>query len=106
MTTAMIHVIATVELRPGRRDDFLAEFRKIVPKVLAEEGCLGYEPTVDLATGLPAQPGARDDVATIVERWESLEHLKAHLSAPHMAEYRGRVKDMVVKTTLAVLTPA
>src|SRR5690606_8212723 len=29
----MIHVIATVELHPGTRDKFLAEFRKLVPEV-------------------------------------------------------------------------
>ena len=101
----MIHVIATIELQPGRRDAFLAEFRKLVPLVLAEDGCVAYGPTIDLATGLSAQPAVRDDVATIVEAWESLPHLNAHLAAPHMLEYRTRVKDLVVKTVLSVLTP-
>ena len=27
----MIHVIVTVELHEGRRDDFLEEFHKVVP---------------------------------------------------------------------------
>ena len=51
----MIHVIATIELHPGRRADFLREFHRIVPAVLAENGCLDYGPTVDLATGLSAR---------------------------------------------------
>ena len=102
----MIHVIATIELKSGRRDEFLAEFRKLVPLVLAEDGCLEYGPTVDTASGLAVQPAVRDDVATIVEKWASLDHLKAHLAAPHMAEYRERVKGLVVATTLAVLSPA
>lgn len=102
----MIHVIATIEVRPGRRDAFLGEFRNLVPLVLAEEGCIEYGPAVDVASGLTAQPAVRDDVATVVEKWESLDHLKAHLSAPHMIDYRGRVKDLVVTTTLAVLAPA
>ncbi len=37
---------------------------------------------------------------------ESVEHLKQHLVAPHMEEYRPKVKDMVVKTTLVILAPA
>jgi quinol monooxygenase YgiN len=102
----MIHVIATVELRAGQRDAFLAEFRKIVPLVHAEEGCLEYGPTVDLSSGLSAQQAVRPDFVTIVEKWESLEHLMRHVSAPHMAEYRPKVKDMVVATVLTVLEPA
>ena len=102
----MIHVIATIELHPGRREAFLAEFRKLVPLVLAEEGCVAYGPTVDVASGISAQPPVRPDVVTVVETWESLDHLRAHLAAPHMLEYRTRVKEMVVKTTLSVLEPA
>jgi len=29
----MVHVIATVELAPGTREKFLAEFRKLIPDV-------------------------------------------------------------------------
>ena len=46
----MIHVIATVELNPGTRDKFLAEFRKIIPDVKAEAGCIEYGPAIDAET--------------------------------------------------------
>lgn len=101
----MLHVIATIELYPGTREAFLAEFRKIVPAVRAEAGCLDYGPTVDATTGIPAQGSARPDVVTVVERWESLEHLQAHLVAPHMVEYRPKVKDFVKSVTLQILEP-
>jgi quinol monooxygenase YgiN len=102
----MIHVIATIEIREGQREAFLAEFRKIIPLVRAEAGCLAYGPTVDLpATGLPLQVPPRDNVVTIVEQWESLEALQAHLQAPHMLAYRPRVKDLVVSTRLHLLQP-
>jgi quinol monooxygenase YgiN len=45
-------------------------------------------------------------VVTVVESWESLDHLRRHLSAPHMQDYRPRVKDLVVKAALAILEPA
>ncbi|AGA31058.1 putative quinol monooxygenase [Singulisphaera acidiphila] len=102
----MIHVIATIELHAGQRDAFLGEFRKIVAPVLAEPGCLEYGPTLDTVTDIGAQLPARADVVTIVEKWESVEHLKQHLVAPHMEAYRPKVKDMVVKTTLVILDPA
>jgi quinol monooxygenase YgiN len=102
----MICVIATIEVAEGRRDDFLAEFRRIVPLVLAEEGCLEYGPMVDVPTELGAQAPARNHVVTVVEKWESVEALEAHLMAPHMIEYRKRVKPLVRGSSLQVLRPA
>jgi quinol monooxygenase YgiN len=102
----MIHVIAAIEIAPGRRDDFLAEFHKVVPLVQQENGCLEYGPTIDVPTDIPAQPAPRADVVTVVEKWESLDALKAHLVAPHMNEYRERVKDLVKGATIHVLEPA
>ena len=102
----MIHVLATVEIVPGRREDFLAEFRRVMPAVHQEAGCLEYGPAIDVPTGLAAQAPLRPDVAVIVEKWETLDALKAHLAAPHMAEYRARVKDLVQRVSLQVLQPA
>ena len=102
----MLHVVATIELAGGARDRFLAEFSRIVPLVRAEDGCLAYQATVDLATGLAAQPPVRPDLVVVVEQWRDLPALEAHLAAPHMTAYRARVKDLVVQTTLQVLTPA
>ena len=101
----MIYVIASVELKQGRRNDFVDEFRKIVPFVREEEGCLEYGPTVDVDTNISAQGDARENVVTVVEKWESIEALEAHLIAPHMIEYRGKVKDMVASTQLRILEP-
>jgi quinol monooxygenase YgiN len=102
----MIHVIATIELHPGRRDAFLAEFRRVVPDVLAEPGCIEYGPAIDAETDVTAQLPPRPDVVTIVEKWESLDHLKAHLAAPHMQAYRPRVKDLITLSSLVILSPA
>ncbi len=102
----MIHVIATIELTAGTRQPFLAEFHRVVPLVKEEAGCLDYGPTIDVPTGLSAQPPVREDVVTVVERWESLEALRAHLAAPHMQDYRARVKNYVVRTQIQVLQPA
>ena len=102
----MIYVIATAELLPGCRDKFLAEFHKIVPAVLAEQGCIEYGPTVDAQTDIGPQRPTGADVVTIVEKWESVDALKAHLVAPHMQEYLPKVKDLVKSTTLHILEPA
>src|SRR5437870_4668204 len=102
----MIHVIATIEVVAGKRDEFLAEFRKNVPAVKAENGCLEYGPAIDLQTDIAAQIPVRPQVVTVVEKWADLAALKAHLTAPHMWSFRARVKDLVVKTSLQILQPA
>jgi len=45
----MIHVLATIELKPEKRGDFLKRVYQLVPKVKAEKGCLEYGPAVDAA---------------------------------------------------------
>jgi len=102
----MIRVLATIDLQPGTRDKFLAIFGRLVPKVLAEAGCVDYAPFVDLPTSLAIQLPQRPDTVTIVEQWTDLGALQSHLAAPHMAEYRQEVQDMVRQVTLQVIQPA
>jgi quinol monooxygenase YgiN len=101
----MIHVIATIRTAAGRRDDVLAAFGQLVPLVRAEAGCLEYGATVDVEAGIDGQPPVRDDVVTVVEKWESAAELRDHLAAPHMLEHRDRVKDLVVGVEIRVLEP-
>lgn len=102
----MIHVIATIEVTAGRRDDLIAEMAKVVPLVQDEDGCLEYGPALDVETNIGAQPAVRQNVITMMEKWESLEALEQHLVAPHMMEYRERVKEMVQGVSIQVLEPA
>src|SRR5438045_2772241 len=102
----MIVVIATIEVAEGRRDAFLAEFHRVVPLVRAEAGCHEYFPTVDAAVTLGIPTPQRANTVVIVEKWESLDALRAHLAAPHMVEYRVRVKELVRGVQLQVLQPA
>ena len=102
----MIHVIATVELNPGTRDKFLAEFRKIIPDVKTEAGCIEYGPTIDADTVIPIQYRVGADRVDVIEKWETVAALKAHGAAPHMQAYRAKVKDYVKGMELRVLSPA
>jgi len=101
----MIHVVASIHVKEGRRPAFLEILKSNVPAVLDERGCVAYAPAVDVAAGLPPQE-LDDAVVTIIEQWRSLEDLRAHLSAPHMTAYREKVKDMVARVSLKVLTDA
>ncbi len=102
----MICAVATLEIAAGRRDDLLAIFQKLVPQVLAEEGCIEYIPTIDMPSNFTTQDPVRADVVTVVEKWESLAALEAHNRTPHMAEFRGQTEPLRMSVRLQVLQPA
>ena len=101
----LIDVIASIRVKGGCLEQFLERFHANVPSVLAEDGCIHYYPTVDADSGLPPQQ-KDSQVITVVEQWESMEHLHAHLKAPHMLAYREDVKDWVENLSLKVLKKA
>ena len=101
----MIYVIATIELVPGKRNDYLEEFGKIVTAVRAEAGCIEYGTAQDVLTDIPIQETVSDDVVTIVERWTDTDALKAHLNTAHMQSYFSAVKTVVKKTGVRILQP-
>jgi quinol monooxygenase YgiN len=101
----MIYVIATIDLAPGTREAYLAEFRKNQPLVLAEAGCIAYAPAGDADTGIPTQFKTGPDRITIMEQWESVDALKAHAVAPHMKANRVATKEFVRGLELRVLDP-
>jgi len=101
----MIHVIVPVHLKPNCRDAFLAAFQKIVPTVRSEKGCIEYGAAQEIETDIGPQATVRDDVITIVEKWEDIIALKAHLAAPHMTTYRETVKDLVANLELRIYEP-
>ena len=101
-----VHVIAIITCKPGKRDAVLQAFRANMPAVHAEDGCQMYHPTIDVEDAGPFQAEIGPDTFVVVEQWESLDHLKAHIKAPHMAEYAAKVKDMLESRVIHVLQDA
>ncbi|MBW1765483.1 MAG: antibiotic biosynthesis monooxygenase [Deltaproteobacteria bacterium] len=101
----MINVIASIRVKAGRRSEFLEVFKSNVPNVREEKGCIEYLPTVDIDADLPPQV-LDENVVTIIEKWESLEALRAHLVAPHMLAYKEKVQDIVEGLSVKVLQEA
>lgn len=101
----MIHVIASVHIKPGHLTEFIAIFKANIPEVLKEKGCIEYAPAIDVPTGIPPQELDKN-LVTVVEKWNSIQDLKAHMVAPHMAVYHENVKDMVEKVSLRILENA
>lgn len=103
---ATVHVVAVITAKPGMRGKVLEAFQANVPAVRAEEGCIEYEAAVDAEGAGAIQTKLGEDTFVVVEKWESLEALKAHAAAPHMAAYAAKVKDMLAGRAVHVLSPA
>ena len=102
----MIHVVAIITAKPGQRAAVLDAFHANVPAVRAEQGCIEYGPTIDAPDAGAVQTKLCGDSFVVIEKWESLDALKAHAASPHMASYGAKVKDMLASRVIHVLTAA
>lgn len=102
----MIHVVAYITAKPGMRPAVLEAFKENMPAVHAEAGCIEYTPVVDAAGFEAVATPAGPDAFVVVEKWETLDHLKAHAVAPHMKAYGERVKDMLADRKIYVFEAA
>ena len=102
----MIHVIAIITAKPGQRDTILGHFRANVPAVRAEAGCIEYGATVDADNPPPFQTAWGPDTFVVVEKWESMDALKAHAAAPHMAAYGAKTKEFIASRVIHIMQPA
>jgi len=100
----MIHVLAIITTKPGKRDEVLNHFRANMPAVRGEAGCIEYGPVVDAEGGAGAKYGP--DTFVVVEKWESLDHLGAHARSPHMQAYAAKTRDLLANREIHVLSPA
>ena len=89
-------------MKEDQRANFITIFKSNVPAVLEEEGCIRYAPAVDIDADLLRQ-SLDENVVTVIEKWNTLGDLKAHLVAPHMLAFRESVKGMVEDINLKVL---
>ena len=101
----MIHVVAIITTNPGHRETVLQAFRANVPAVHAEDGCIEYGATVDADAG-QFQTKFGPDTFVVIEKWASMDDLKAHGASAHMKAYGEKNKDLVADRKVHVLQNA
>jgi quinol monooxygenase YgiN len=101
----LIHVIAVITAKPGKRAEVLQHFRANVPNVHKEKGCIEYGAAVDAENALAFQTKWGTETFLVVEKWESMEALKAHAAAPHMAAYGAKTKELIASRVIHILSP-
>ena len=90
----MVHVLVTMMIKDGRMKEFLALGEKLRSLVLAERGCKAYDYTREVASPLSIQEPVDPNRITLIERWESLEALKAHMDVRHMKEFGPKMAEL------------
>ncbi len=100
----MIHVVAMITTVPGKRAEVLEAFHDNVPAVLAEKGCIEYQPVIDTADGGEIQTNIGPDSFIVIEKWETMDDLRAHAKSAHMAAYAKKVGSMIADRSVHVLS--
>jgi hypothetical protein len=75
----MIHVIAVITAKPGKREEILRAFRANVPAVRAEKGCIEYGAAIDAENALPIQAKwvrTRSSRSRSGKAWTHFEHTR------------------------------
>ena len=101
----MVNVIATIEVVEGALKNYIKEFQLVRPLVLAEKGCVQYEVCIYNTTFNSLPTLVKANTVVIMEKWETLNDLDAHVKAEHMKQYREATKNLVSQRTLQVLSP-
>ncbi|MEA5455793.1 putative quinol monooxygenase [Sinomonas sp. JGH33] len=90
-------VVVTAVFHPaeGQREQLVEALRLTMPAVHDEVGCLRY-----------AIHDASDGTITMIEKWTSAEHLKAHARGTAVAALQAVVDPLVARpTVVTTMTP-
>src|SRR5919112_709280 len=82
----MIILHATIQIKPGRREEAIPFFLQMEQATQQEEGCLEYKFVSTLEN---------PDTFMVVERWEDQAALERHFASAHMALFREQRADLV-----------
>lgn len=78
----MIVVQVEVIVEPGSASKVVDAVKAMETATRKEAGCIKYAFAVDIS-----DPG----MVRVIERWESMDAIKAHMASPHMAEFNKAV---------------
>ncbi|RKG31351.1 antibiotic biosynthesis monooxygenase [Acinetobacter guerrae] len=100
----MLTIIAEIRTHAGteHRQAVLDAFQKITSKMLAEDGCYGYETLIDHLPALEIQT-QDPNLIMVLEKWQSTAHLKMHMQTAHMQQHFEMIKNHVVDVKIRVL---
>ena len=99
-----VWVLCRFDLKPETcRAEYIAKTMSIVDTVRAEKGCCEYRLLGDAVTDWEKPQRFGDRTLWMLEKWESIDALKAHLQTPHMKAFGPSVRPLRSNGTFHVL---
>jgi len=99
-----VWVLCRFDLKPeADKAAYVEKTRAILEAVRAEKGCCDYRLLGDAQTDWEKPMRFGERTLWMLEKWESVEALKAHLETPHMKAFGPIVRPMRSASTFHVL---
>lgn len=101
-----VYVLCRFDLKPDADvAGYAAKTLAVVPTVRAEDGCRLYTLLRDASTDWDKPMRFGERTMWMLEKWDSVDALKAHLETPHMKAFGPTVRPMRAASTFHVLEP-
>ena len=99
-----VWVLCRFDLKPeADKAAYIAQTKEILDTVRAEDGCLEYRLLGDAVTDWDKPQRFGERTLWMLEKWASVNSLKAHLATPHMKAFGPKVSGMRSASTFHVL---
>ena len=99
-----VWVMCRFNLKPeADKADYIAQTKAILDAVRREDGCLEYRLLGDAETDWEKPQRFGERTLWMLEKWASVNSLKAHLETPHMKAFGPKVAGMKSGSTFHVL---
>ena len=99
-----VWVLCRFDLKPEvSRAEYIEKTKSILAAVRAEKGCCEYRLLGDAATDWDKPQRFGERTLWMLEKWESVAALQAHLQTPHMKAFGPTVRPMRSASTFHVL---
>jgi quinol monooxygenase YgiN len=93
----MIYVVATMQVKPEKRDAVLAAAKTAIAETRKETGCQSYDLHVSVT---------EPNTFVFVERWDNRDRLTAHMGMPHFKEWRKVANEAITGRKVEIIEPA
>ena len=104
MSEKPVWVLCRFDLKPETdKADYIAQTKAILDTVRKEDGCIEYRLLGDCETDWEKPQRFGDRTLWMLEKWASVNSLKAHLETPHMKSFGPKVRPMRSSSTFHVL---
>ncbi len=99
-----VYVLCRFDLKPDASlANYIDKTLAVVPSVRAEDGCRMYTLLKDAETDWDKPMRFGERTMWMLEKWDSVDALKAHLDTPHMKAFGPSVRPMRSASTFHVL---